>query len=493
MKKKILVLLDAELSRFGIIKSIHDKLDAEYFALIDITENPKKFFDEQKFVNFKKKWFLNEYININENPDILYLQQFEKKYELDLWKLTLNERIFYRFNEFYKFNKNEILSILEHECRLFEEILTTVKPTHALLQLTFFHHYEIFYQLCRKLNVQTLFLRSNRINSKSIITEHYEFLEKKISDIIINQNDDLKIKNITEQRRTKAFERGEKISREMLRSKKKLIKGAIQYLLFGGNNKNNYRYFGRTKNKVLLNFIIGIFKTKFRKNFINNNFNITIDKNDKFVFFPLHIEQEHSLLTIAPFFTDQINCIENIAKSIPIDYVLYVKEHPLMHLRNWRSVREYKKIMELPNVKIFHPELNSNEFIKNCKCVITISGTVALEAGKYEKPSIIFADTMFSELPFITRINNYEDLSSTIKFILEKNYDFSTINKFYEYLENNSHDFDCMSMSLKSEDFFHHGGFYVDTKIDERMMNEFLELHKLQFDEIASKFIEKIR
>ena len=52
-----------------------------------------------------------------------YLTKFEEKYNIDLWKLAINERLFYRFFNFHKFTQDEILSIDEDACRLFELVL----------------------------------------------------------------------------------------------------------------------------------------------------------------------------------------------------------------------------------------------------------------------------------------------------------------------------------------------------------------------------------
>ena len=45
-------------------------------------------------------------------------------------QLAINERIFYRFNEFYQFSSNQILNILSQECKLFEDILEKTKPDY---------------------------------------------------------------------------------------------------------------------------------------------------------------------------------------------------------------------------------------------------------------------------------------------------------------------------------------------------------------------------
>lgn len=49
-----------------------------------------------------------------------------------------------------------------------------------------------------------------------------------------------------------------------------------------------------------------------------------------------------------------------------------------------------------------------------------------------------------------------------------------------------------MYLSLESEDVFHHDGFFIDTKMNEEKMKEFLNQYKSEFVLIADKFIEKI-
>ena len=102
-KDKILVWIGAEFVHYFLTHSLQKKLDAEYYAIIDITNKPKKFFEEQKFVDFKKVWFYHDEIRIkdHEQVDLDYLKKFEEMYDINLWKLAINERIFYRFYNFY--------------------------------------------------------------------------------------------------------------------------------------------------------------------------------------------------------------------------------------------------------------------------------------------------------------------------------------------------------------------------------------------------------
>ena len=50
MTKKILFCLNADFTHFSIAYYLQQKLDCEFYALIDITNKPKKFFDS--WINF---------------------------------------------------------------------------------------------------------------------------------------------------------------------------------------------------------------------------------------------------------------------------------------------------------------------------------------------------------------------------------------------------------------------------------------------------------
>jgi len=89
----------------------------------------------QKLAEFKKTWFYHDVMNQKIKSEPNYLKSFEEKYDIDLWQLAKNDRIFiYDYNNFYKFSEHEISEIMEKECKLFEEVLDQVKPD-------FFYYY----------------------------------------------------------------------------------------------------------------------------------------------------------------------------------------------------------------------------------------------------------------------------------------------------------------------------------------------------------------
>jgi len=491
LTKKVIFWLDAELLRFGIAKELKENFECKLFSIIDITDKPKKFFETQNILEFEKKWFYHDHVKkLKQVANMEYLRKFEDKYKINLWQLAFNERIFYQFNEFYKFSDSEILSILEQECKFFERIFDETKPDYVILPNPSFHHYYLFYLMCKKKNVKTLVLQGTRLGNKCIITDNIE-------SIGYEKYQSVKKRNLTELQNYKnqysVYDQGKKFRKRFLSSKTKLLKAGIEFLTSNNSNvKTHYTYYGRTKVKVLSNYILSSLRKKYRKRFIDKNLLKTYNFKKPFIFFPLHIEQEHSLLNVAPFYTNQIEVIKNIVKSLPIGYDLVIKEHPTMISRDWRKISDYNLLMSLPNVKVIHPDESPENFLKKCSLIITISGTSAFEGIFYLKPSIIFSDTSFSSLSCVHRIKSFEDLPSIIRKLLLSEINTDELNNYIEFVDKNGFDFDHDSFVQDYQDFFHHGGFLVDVEISEEKMRNFLQKNKPIFEKLAIEHIKKL-
>ena len=122
-ESKLLFWMDAFLLHYCLAYFIQKNSNHEVFAIIDVANKLKPFFETQNLFKFEKKWFYHDHIDSKKEPDLAYLDLFEKKYGINLWSMALNERIFYKYNESYNFQRKEILAILESECRLFEKVL----------------------------------------------------------------------------------------------------------------------------------------------------------------------------------------------------------------------------------------------------------------------------------------------------------------------------------------------------------------------------------
>ena len=160
-------------------------------------------------------------------------------------------------------------------------------------------------------------------------------------------------------------------------------------------------------------------------------------ENQKYLLFPLHFQPESSTLTKATDFENQINTIEIIAKNLPGDYVLYVKEHyaKLGH----REMSFYKLIQKFCNVRFIDPWIDSHSLIKKSEGVIVLTSTVGWEALIYRKPVFILGNVFYETFRYSVKIDNIYKLAEIIKDklherqISENDYDYELAKYFASY------------------------------------------------------------
>ncbi len=112
-----------------------------------------------------------------------------------------------------------------------------------------------------------------------------------------------------------------------------------------------------------------------------------------FVYYPLHVDPESSTQVLAPMHTDQLSVIEALAKSVPANLVVVVKEHEPMLGRRPKGF--YEKIMKMPRVVLLGPEHTGLSLIGKAEIVTVITGTAAWEAIRLRKPVVIIGDSPY--------------------------------------------------------------------------------------------------
>jgi hypothetical protein len=137
-------------------------------------------------------------------------------------------------------------------------------------------------------------------------------------------------------------------------------------------------------------------------------------KDEPYVYMPLHLIPESTTFVKSPFYINELFLIEQISKSLPISWKLYVKEHQAMV--GERSLKFYNRIKKFPNVRLVQLNFydDPKPWIENSKGVITISGSTAYEAAILGKKSIIFSDVPFRLIEGITKLDSFEKLNSKI-------------------------------------------------------------------------------
>lgn len=493
MVEKILFFLTNDYTHYCLAHEFQNKYDSEMYAISEVTSRPKKFFQNQKLVNFQNIWFLHDHIQKNLKPDLIYLENFEKKYKINLWKLVQNERIFLYFKNFYKFSRDDILSILEQECRFFEEVLEKIKPDFFFTRLPSLHHQELIYQMCKNTGVKIVAMNYTIIGKKCMLSQEQQKL-----DHIVNfeglQHNNRNFEGL--QKYIHSTDLLKQIDEKLVKPGNGIIdkiKSVKSYLInFDTNNTNtHYTYYGRTKFKVLSYYLKDMIKTKTRKSFIDKNLKMELNVSNPFVYFPIHIEMERSLLLGAPYFINQLEIIRSVAKSLPINFNLVIKEHPGQVMRGWRSKSEYQEIIDIPNVIFMHPSFSREKLYQQCSLVFSIAGTAGFEAACYGKSAITMVDLNYSLLPSVEKLEHFDKLPELIKKMLSVKVEAKHIDQFLTLLELNISDFDWSSFSRKlTEKFFI--GSIQDTEILPEKMKEFLEENSDVLQSFANDHIKKI-
>ena len=491
MSKNILFWIEGATLYLAIAKFLQEKTDFRIYGLIDV-HSGKKFFETQKTIEFTKFWFYRDEITGAIKKDgIEYLKKIEEKYNINIWSIVYSDVWFNEYNRYYKYSHDQILGIFEKDCKFFERILDEVNPDFLVIRTTDASHMELLKQLCKARGVGILTLSPTRFGFRSIVTNETDRFNGTV--LQSKKNYDFSKEDVLSF--LKGYSHQEKNFRENFKSKKhKWFKGSFHFisLILEPSYSKYYRHFGMNLLSVFKNEIIFPMKRKSIKKFLDKNLIKNIPNNQKFIYFPLQLEPERTILVSAPYFSNQLNVISNISKSIPIGYKLYVKEHPMQKLKNWRGKKFYDDVIKLPNVNLFHPDISSDEMIEKCDLVITVTGTSAMEAAFHGKPSIVFSEVIFSELPSVFTMKNWEELPNLIKNALETKVKFHDIIRFTNKIIQNSFEFDDEGVEMKFLNEFYYGGYLLDAEISEKQYVNFLEKNRDTFEKLTNEFRKKI-
>ena len=140
----------------------------------------------------------------------------------------------------------------------------------------------------------------------------------------------------------------------------------------------------------------------------------------KSVFFAMHFQPEQSTLVGGIMHANQVALVEVIAKSLPLGYTLVLKEHPAG--RGSRPAWQYRHMASFPNVQF--SDLPSKEIAACSDAVITITGTIAIEAMALDKPVVMLGCSFFDYAAVLYRTPHASELPSILRRILvERDYE----------------------------------------------------------------------
>jgi len=138
----------------------------------------------------------------------------------------------------------------------------------------------------------------------------------------------------------------------------------------------------------------------------------------RYVFYALQVEPETSTTVLAPEFNNQIAIIDLVAKSLPADMLLVIKEH--MPAVGRRPNDFYEWLSEIPNVRLAHPMSDGPTLAANAALVATLTGTVGIEAAAAGVPVLTFGrHNLYNAISHVHRVEDLFSVREMIRKLLD--------------------------------------------------------------------------
>mgnify|MGYP006076783805 CR=1 FL=1 len=350
-----------------------------------------------KTLGFPEKNILNLYYN-NETKN-LYLhsiEYYENFLNIKMNKIVLMDRTLRKKNNKY------ISKYLNFLTNKLDEFFIHVKPKVIFIEPTWTHEILIC-KFAKKYNIPII----APVKDKLLPNNFLAFKDENHIDFYHNSdfqkakiNSILAIDIVKKDTPIQYFQKFNKRNSFDLAKLPKLFR-LIKLSLLNLRNPN-------IQNSVINDIYIkclSIIRAKIQLSFVD--FKILKDIKKNYVFVTLHVQPEASIDVVGQKYSNQIESVRSIAKTLSSDYILLIKEHS--HAIGNRSFKFYRDLTEIPNLVLLHPEESSRDAIKKAALVISNTGTSSLEAAILGIPAVTTTKMFFHELMIKETFNPFEE------------------------------------------------------------------------------------
>jgi len=280
-------------------------------------------------------------------------------------------------------------------------------------------HSYLIYELAQLLNIKTIIFERTLIAGRTVWKNNFwEGSRTLLEKVVANKNKKFTIKDLSEDLQLYlkfCFDDVTRsnintlMNRGSLRNKIKIVVKSIRnftifkkvylylYKLLKNNTQKEYRYFSNPKP----------------------------DLSKKFIYAPLNFQPECTTSPLGGVFVNQILMIKILSASLPKDWVIYVKEHPVqwalfgINYTDYRYLGYYKQIAQIKNVQFVPITINSFSLIRKSQVVATVNGTASWEAVLRHKPALVFGYPWYKDCSAVFKVNSVESCGSAIKKITD--------------------------------------------------------------------------
>jgi hypothetical protein len=172
--------------------------------------------------------------------------------------------------------------------------------------------------------------------------------------------------------------------------------------------------------RVIKNLLKGRYFTRPFNNLKRYMDKIWFDKNSRkaipeepFLAFFMHYQPEVPTTSAAPRWVNHEVTIEQLAVNAPSWLKILAREHPAGY--GTRGKNYFGPLKRLPNVILCHPIVNPYEIISKAEVVVTVSGSVGLEAIILNKKVAVLGRPFYSVYNGVKKLNYPEDVFAHLK------------------------------------------------------------------------------
>lgn len=135
-------------------------------------------------------------------------------------------------------------------------------------------------------------------------------------------------------------------------------------------------------------------------------------RTKQYAIYFLHVQPEITVEGMAFDYQDQVDTLRKLLASLPADMDLVVKEHSPM--LGYRPLEVYNQLVHMPGLIIADTHEDSHKLITQASVVVTLAGTVALEAVLYGIPAIVLGSIYFDSFNGIYKPENLNELRNLL-------------------------------------------------------------------------------
>ncbi len=134
----------------------------------------------------------------------------------------------------------------------------------------------------------------------------------------------------------------------------------------------------------------------------------SLEKAGKYVLYFISHQPEATTTSAASRYVDQWKIIEELAVHGPSDVNIVIKAHPFGY--GWQGEEYFERLLRLENVLMAPISYPGKELIQNAHAVITINGSIGLEALIYDVPAYTLGEAWYSYPGLIEDLDSPNEL-----------------------------------------------------------------------------------